>query len=236
MQLAQAIVRIREMILRGELAAGDRVAEAPLAEMLGTSRTPIRQALPLLAQEGLLTEHPTRGYVVRAFTVADIVEALELRGVLEGVAARRAAERGLSRAVLRALRDCLEEGDALLAKRRVDESDEAIYAEMNSRFHALLVEEGGGRILREVLERIGRVPFAGPQAVAFDRANLDQVYDLLRYAHRQHHAIVEALEQGSAARAEALMREHAETVKESINMAAFELAAGTAPGRIALVR
>jgi len=45
------------MILRGELGAGERVAEAPLAELLGMSRTPVRQALPLLAQEGLLTAH-----------------------------------------------------------------------------------------------------------------------------------------------------------------------------------
>ena len=64
-QLSQAIVRIREMILRGELGPGQRVAEAPLADLLGVSRTPVRQALPLLAQEGLLSEHETRGYVVR---------------------------------------------------------------------------------------------------------------------------------------------------------------------------
>src|SRR5262245_45881106 len=55
-QLSEAIVRVREMILRGDLVPGQRVAEAPLAEELGMSRTPVRQALPLLAQEGLLTE------------------------------------------------------------------------------------------------------------------------------------------------------------------------------------
>ena len=90
-QLTDAIVRIREMILRGELAPGQRVAEAPLADMLDVSRTPVRQALPLLAQEGLLTEHETRGYMVRAFTGADIVDAIDIRGVLEGLAARRVA-------------------------------------------------------------------------------------------------------------------------------------------------
>ena len=67
-QLTETLLRIREMILRGELAPGQRVAEAPLAELLGMSRTPVRQALPLLAQEGLLAEHETRGYVVRGFT------------------------------------------------------------------------------------------------------------------------------------------------------------------------
>src|SRR5205814_7073708 len=84
----RAIVRIREMILRGELAAGARVAEAPLAQLLGMSRTPVRQALPVLAQEGLLGEHETRGYVVRGFSSADILDAVDLRGGLEGLAVR----------------------------------------------------------------------------------------------------------------------------------------------------
>src|SRR5256886_4483475 len=100
----RAIVRIREMILRGELGPGERVAEAPLAELLGMSRTPVRQALPVLAQEGLLTEHQTRGYVVRGFSTADVLDAIDLRGVLEGLAARRVAERGASRTLLQALR------------------------------------------------------------------------------------------------------------------------------------
>ncbi len=96
-QLNEAIVRIREMILRNELPPGSRVAEAPLADRLGMSRTPVRQALPLLAQEGLLTEHETRGYAVRAFTAADISDAIDLRSVLEGLAARRVAELGAPR-------------------------------------------------------------------------------------------------------------------------------------------
>lgn len=235
MQLAQAVVRIREMILRGELRAGERVAEAPLAERLGTSRTPIRQALPLIAHEGLLTEHVTRGYVVRAFTMAEIEEALELRGVLEGAAVRRAAERGVSKATLRGLRECLEEGDEMLAKRCLDESDEARYADLNARFHALMIADGAGRILSEAIARVGRVPFAAPQAVAFDRANMDRVYDLIRYAHRQHHTIYEALERGEGARAEALVREHALTVRESVRVEG--IAASPDPrARIAVVR
>jgi len=236
MQLAQAVVRIREMILRGELRAGDRVAEAPLAELLGTSRTPIRQALPLLAHEGLLTEHVTRGYVVRAFTMAEIVEALELRGLLEGAAARQAAERGVTKATLRALRECLEEGDEMLAKRFLDESDEALYAELNSRFHALMIVDGAGRILTEAIARVGRIPFAAPQAVAFDRSHMDRVYDLIRYAHRQHHVIFQALERGEGARVEALVREHALTVRESIRIEQVAGGAADPRARIAMVR
>src|SRR6516225_11529184 len=137
-QLTQAIVRIREMILRAELAPGQRVAEAPLADRLGMSRTPVRQALPLLAQEGLLSEHETRGYVVRGFSRADILDAIDLRGVLEGLAARRVAEQGASRAMLEALRECLAEGDQILAEGHVADKAEALYVDMNVRFHQLI--------------------------------------------------------------------------------------------------
>src|SRR6185437_11821832 len=70
-QLARATVSIREMILRGRLHPGQRVAEAMLAEVLNMSRTPVRQALPVLAKEGLLVESGTRGYVVRTFTQSE---------------------------------------------------------------------------------------------------------------------------------------------------------------------
>ncbi len=236
-QLSQAVVRIREMILRGQLAPAQRVAEAPLADLLGMSRTPVRQALPLLAQEGLLAEHETRGYVVRAFTAADIVDAIDLRGVLEGLAVRRVAERGASKALLRELRACLEDGDALLSKRRVEPSDEGVYAEMNERFHVLILKEAGSALLTETLKRNSRIPFAGPQALAFDRDNLEQMYDMLRYAHRQHHAIVETIESGQSARAEALMREHANSAKESINLADLSVPGGErSAGRVIAAR
>ncbi len=218
-QLSQAVVHIREMILRAEIAPGQRVAEAPLAEMLGMSRTPVRQALPLLAQEGLLIDHETRGFVVRAFTPSDITDAIDLRGLLEGFAVRRAAEQGVPKSTLREMRHCLEDGDVILRKRSIEEGDEGRYAEMNLRFHSLIVHAAQSPILSAAIDKNGRIPFAGAQALAFDRTNLDQMYDMLLYAHRQHHGIVEALETGQSARAEALMREHANTAKQSINLA-----------------
>ena len=222
-QLSQAVVRIREMILRAELPPGQRLAEAPLAELLGVSRTPVRQALPLLAQEGLLLEHESRGFVVRAFTASDIIDAIDLRGVMEGYAARKVAELGASKGFLRAIKDCLDEGDNIFRKRSVDEGDEARYADMNGRFHGLILEAANSSLLSAAVERNNRIPFAGAQAVAFDRENLEQVYDMLSYAHRQHHNVVEAIEAGQSARAEALMREHANSTKQSINLAAFHV-------------
>src|SRR5205814_4834499 len=95
------------MILRGELAPGQRLAELTLAERLGVSRTPIRQALPALAREGLLASAGRRGYVVRSFSPEDVLDAIETRGLLEGMVARRVAERGPSSAILGKLRECL---------------------------------------------------------------------------------------------------------------------------------
>src|SRR6516162_633616 len=214
----RAIVRIREMILRGELSAGERVAEAPLAELLGMSRTPVRQALPVLAQEGLLAAHETRGYVVRGFSTTDILDAIDLRGVLEGLAARRVAEQGVPRNVLEALRECLAEGDQILAEGHVADKAEALYVDMNVRFHQLIVLECRSPIIEQALERNARIPFAGPQALAFDKMSLDRMYQVLWYSHKQHHYIVAAIERGESGRVEALMREHANPVKDSLNL------------------
>jgi GntR family transcriptional regulator of vanillate catabolism len=216
----RAIVRLREMILRGELAPGERVAEAPVAELLGMSRTPVRQALLVLAQEGMLTQHETRGYIVRGFSAADINDAIDLRGVLEGLAARRVAERGASRTLLHALRVCLAEGDQILSARHDAERAETLYVDMNTRFHDLIVLECRSAIIQQALERNARVPFAGPQALAFDKTSLDRLYEIITYTHRQHHYIVSALERGESSRVEALMREHANPVKDSLNFPA----------------
>src|SRR5215468_12104771 len=235
-QQTRALVRIREMVLQGKLSPGQRVAEAPLAEMLGMSRTPVRQALPLLAQEGLLAEHETRGYVVRGFTTADILDAIDLRGVLEGLAARRVAERGASRALLSALRECLAEGDQILAEGHVADKAEALYVDMNVRFHQLIVVECRSAIIQQALERNARIPFAGPQALAVDKTSLAGMYATLAYAHRQHHCIVSALERGEGARVEALMREHTNPVKENLNLPEVSAQLREAKPRLAVVR
>ena len=199
-------LRLREMILRGELAPGQRLAEVALAERLGVSRTPIRQALPALAREGLLAAAGRRGYVVRSFSAQDVLDAIETRGLLEGLAARRIAEHGASPELLRKLRECLEEGDRILGRRRFEAADEARYSEMNGRFHMLIVEGAASRIVADTLARNDHVPFASAGAVAFDGVDLSRLLPILGYAHRQHHVIVQALENREAARVEALMR------------------------------
>ena len=89
----RALLRLREMLFKGEFQRGERLTELALVARLGVSRTPIRFALERLAQEGLLEASRSGGYVVREFTVSAVWDAIEVRGVLEGTAARPAAER-----------------------------------------------------------------------------------------------------------------------------------------------
>src|SRR5437763_1190821 len=103
-QITRALLRLRELILSGQFAPGTRLSELPLVERLGVSRTPLRLALAELEHEGLVRGLAAGGYVVRQFTQADISDAIEVRGVLEGTAARFAAERGASARDVRVLR------------------------------------------------------------------------------------------------------------------------------------
>ena len=90
--MTRALLSLREQILAGQFRPGERMSELRLVERVGVSRTPLRLALATLEHEGLLRVLPGGGYVVREFTRADIRDAIELRGVLEGTAARFAAE------------------------------------------------------------------------------------------------------------------------------------------------
>src|SRR5580704_7656983 len=124
-QTGRTLLNLRGMLLRGDFQPGERISELPLVARLGVSRTPIRLALDRLAHEGLLEPSPTGGFVVRAFTIEDVWDAIETRGVLEGAAARLAAERLEHDSELTALRDLRDEMDAMVLM----DSDPARFAE-----------------------------------------------------------------------------------------------------------
>src|SRR5215207_3770528 len=125
-QTVRAQVRLRELIVGGELPPGARIPELSLVERLGVSRTPVRAALLRLQEEGLLEGLPGGGFAVREFSETDIYDAIEVRGTLEGLAARLAAERGAPAVVLAEAKDCLERIDDLLSQAAF--GDEAIAA------------------------------------------------------------------------------------------------------------
>ena len=111
-QTVKAQLALRELILGGELRPGARIAELWLVERLSVSRTPVRLALVRLAEEGLLDALPSGGYGVKDFSESDIHDAIEVRGTIEGLAARFAAERGVSPVLITEARECLDRIDA----------------------------------------------------------------------------------------------------------------------------
>ena len=139
-QTVKALLSLRDLILTGELKAGDRISELSVVERLGVSRTPIRMALVRLEEEGLLELIPSGGFAVKAFSERDITDAIEIRGTLEGLCARLAAERGLTQSALGELRDCVAAIDELVARDEVTEELFSAYVDLNERFHALLVD------------------------------------------------------------------------------------------------
>ena len=215
-QSVRAQLMLRQMIVGGELATGTRIAELAMVERLAMSRTPIRAALARLQDEGLLEALPSGGFMVREFSEAEIHDAIELRGTLEGLAARLAAERGVAAAVLADARDCLAAIDALLAAPRLTDTSFARYAEHNGRFHALLAEMSGSALVRRQVERAAALPFASPNGFVMADAGGPRARDRLVVAHEQHHAIVEAIVLHEGARAQALALEHARNARRNL--------------------
>ena len=210
--------RIRDLIVEGVLPPGSRVAEASIAERLGVSRTPVRNALPALATEGLLEPAGKRGYAVRNFTLEDSYRATEVRCVLEGYAARELAAREDRHAVVELLRETLVEGDLIFAKGYVIVEDEEAYARMNGRFHDLIVSGAVDPLLTDLVHRVYSVPFVAPNVVASNRIPLDEIYPILMSGHRQHHAIVDAIEAGQPDVAESLMRGHSTPARRTLGL------------------
>jgi len=215
-QTGRALLNLREMLLRGDFRAGERISELPLVPRLGVSRTPIRLALDRLANEGLLEASPTGGFMVRAFTVADIWDAIELRGVLEGTAARLAAERLTADDELDALRKCRDEMESMLAPTL---ESFAQYLDLNEAFHSALVDLARSPMLRRTLERVLSLPFASPSALVFAPTQIPQAEGMLVLGQEHHKAIVEAIEGRQGTRAESLAREHARLARRNLEMA-----------------
>jgi len=200
------------MLLRGDFQPGERLSELPLVARLGVSRTPIRLALDRLANEGLLETWPTGGFVVRAFTLTDVHDAILMRGVLEGTAARLAAERVQNRSELADLSALQEELETVmpLAPQLPPTIDSfARYLDLNESFHSALVDLAKSPMLRRTLDRVLSLPFASPSATVFARLKLPEAKELLAIAHEHHNAIIAAIENHQGSRAESLAREHA---------------------------
>lgn len=218
-QTVRAQLALRDMILSGKLRPGERISELQAVEITSVSRTPVRLALVRLEDEGLLQAIPSGGFMVKAFSERDILDSIELRGTLEGLAARFAAERGASVRSLEPLKECLTDLDALVKQDPISVEAFSAYVAMNARFHALLTDLAGSAPVTRQIDRVAAMPFASPSAFVMAQSALPEAHNILLIAQEHHRIVVDAIENREGARAEAIMREHARLAVRNLRLA-----------------
>jgi DNA-binding GntR family transcriptional regulator len=187
---------LKSMIVDHKLKPGEKILQEKISQEFGVSRTPLMCALKKLEQEKLVQAIPRRGFYVRRFTKEEILEAFELREILEGLAARRAAM------IITAV-----QADKLRAFFRdadVSDSGQSIkrYSDEDRRFHNFLIELGGFDLLNDILENYNII------AVSY---RIDVMEGLVRHPREtlpEHRLLIEAIASGKPDLAERLARQH----------------------------
>jgi GntR family transcriptional regulator, vanillate catabolism transcriptional regulator len=215
-QTARALFKLRESLLRGEFAPGERMSELPLVARLGVSRTPIRLALERLAHIGLLDLNASGGFTVRGYTPAEALDAIEIRGVLEGTAARLASERLIDGSELESLRRL---GDQMDRLERLTLDSFAHYMDLNEAFHATIVDLAKSVMVARAFQQAISLPFASPSAMVFPTSGLAYSDAALAVAKEHHRSLIEAIATRQGTRAENLAREHAFIARRVLAMA-----------------
>jgi DNA-binding GntR family transcriptional regulator len=194
--LTSAVQRqIEQLILSGEIAAGDRINELSLAQRLGVSRGPIREACRGLCQAGLLTTQVNRGFFVRKLSLKEVADVYELRAALMRLAGRLVAER-INAPQLARLRTLIAEMEAA-----ADRNDGISFLELNSEFHDALVEYTDNQRLMEMYRGLVK------ELQLYRKRGL--VDSSGRHASNlEHRAIIDAVAAHDAARAAAAMEHH----------------------------
>ncbi len=187
--------RIREMIRKGELTVGERIVEKRFCEMFGVSRTPLREALRSLSSEGLVELIPHRGAFVSRPSMAEVRDLFQVMAVLEGTAARLAAER-----MTPAEFDRLNRYHARL-ERCFERRDPEAYIRANHAYHTFVQKLSRNRTLDEVLTGLRHRVFL---------YRYQQLYRPRRFQEsiREHRLLMDAFRRGDPADAERRMREH----------------------------
>ena len=190
---------LAELIADGSLKPGQHLVESELAEQLGVSRQPIREALQRLAVDGWVELRPAYGAYVRIPTTEEVAQLLGVRSVLAAYSAREAAQHATREHVAR-LRELQAAGIRALAA-----GDESALVAANSDLHACIVQLSADKVLAELIAQVERrvrwcyTPTARPRG---------------QDAWHEHDAVIRAIADGDAALAEQLMRAHTERTTE----------------------
>lgn len=195
---------LRDRILSGDFAGGERLVEARIAEQLQISRGPVREALKQLGAEGLVREEPRRGAFVVSMARADVREVYDLRAALEARAARAIIEQG-DRAILNRLEEMLEP-----IERAVRERDATAVVNADLKFHEAVVRLSGNSRLHRVF--VSQASTLG----ALLRMERERSYPGLSVAVREHRALVKAIKSGDVHEAEELFVDHIEQARDRL--------------------
>jgi len=193
---------LREQLLQGEFPPHSRLQEIALAERMGVSRTPIREALSVLARDGLLDYAPNRGYTVREFSLDDIIKAFRVRAVLEGLGCRLLAETGMPPATEAALQETVHLGELLLQSGQLQQGQYDEWREMNKAFHLAILLATQNDLLVRFAKIARNIP------IVFNGSfKWYSMKDFLR-SQDHHEVILSAMRNGEGERADNMMQEH----------------------------
>jgi len=215
-QVARATLGLREMLLRGAFRPGQRIAEIPLSKKLGVSRTPLRLAFERLEHEGLVSALPHSGFAASEFTLTDIWDAIETRGILEGASARLAAERLKNPVQLEPLRKI---NRAMESISEINLVSFTRYLDLNKAFHEAITDLANNQILRRAIEQVYRFPFASPSSRVIVHKSLQGSKEIIPIAEEHHRALIDAIEHHQGTRAESIAREHSRLTRRNLEEA-----------------
>jgi DNA-binding GntR family transcriptional regulator len=198
---------LRDMIMSGELREGDKIKENNLCDMMGISKTPLREALRVLSAEGLIRLIPNRGSYVTTPTFEEIKEMFDVMSVLEGVCARTAAEKMNAKdfSKLEKLHNKLEES----FRRR----DQKKYIHQNNSYHALVQELAGNKTLNQIVNGLRQKILL----YRFQSLNLPERFE---QSIREHRDLLAAFRNRDPEKAEMLMTSHLKKQCEALEQLA----------------
>jgi DNA-binding GntR family transcriptional regulator len=191
----QVATRLRQMLVEGRIAPGAKLNERELSELLNVSRTPLREAIKMLAAEGLVELLPNRGAVAVSLTEEDVLNTFEVMGGLEAQAGELAAQR-ITPAELAEIQAMHFEMLAAYTRR-----DLSAYYALNARIHSAISAAAKNPVLESVYQQVN----ARLQALRF-RSNQDE--DKWKRAMKEHDRMIEALAQRDAAGMREVLRTH----------------------------
>jgi DNA-binding GntR family transcriptional regulator len=202
--LSKKVYRVlKSKIIKGSFKPGAKLLEARIAEQMGISRTPVREAMRILAAEGFVTLNPNQGVVVRSVSAKDIREVLQIHSVLEGLATSLSCE-VINEEDLKELENCVNKMEKLVNKK-----DSSVYSEVDLEFHELIVNTCRNKRLIQMRKNIS------DQAQRYRVSSLN-IPRRLKESLKEHQKILETFKTKDPKKANSMSQKHIKNALKNI--------------------